>query len=111
MASVSAVIASWSTSSYGRGTAVVGLGQIAGVKQRRREDLAIRLADDACHRGQIGALRQSSYAVDPPQAQVLPGDADPPGEFGIADAVSVLVAVDQLDEARGCHTAKYSAKI
>jgi hypothetical protein len=50
-------------------------GQVAGVEQGRREDLTVRLADDAGDRGQVGALRESSHAVDPPQPQVLPGDA------------------------------------
>jgi hypothetical protein len=38
-------------------------------------------------------------------------DADSPRQFGITHSMCVLVAIDQLDEARGCHTAKYSAKV
>ncbi|MDT5280263.1 MAG: hypothetical protein QOJ20_1458, partial [Mycobacterium sp.] len=32
-------------------------------------------------------------------------------QFGVADAVRVFVAVDQLDEARACHSVKYCANI
>ncbi len=87
------------------------VGEVPGVEESRRNDLAIGLADHAGDGRQILAVREAADAVNPPLAQILTRHANPAGHLGFANAVGGPIPVDQLDEAGDCHTAKYSATV
>ena len=101
-ASVRTLMASPSTSSWGRGEGV-SVSVRYPVSQGGVKQLPIRPPDRRGHRSQVGLRGQGTQTGLAPQAKILSAHADAAGELGIADPVGVLVLVDQANERRSCH--------
>ena len=79
----------------------VGGVEIAGIAQGRLEDLDVWKAEFSWDAVEGCSGWQAAHTVGTPQMHVLSGDPNSPGKFGLADAVSVFMGVDELDQARG----------